>query len=174
MKKTAIIIISALLFCMSCITVYAQVPEEKGVAISTTVPAECEITFTAGSCRIEENGKVMDGRVIFERQSVHTFRILPDDGKAVDKVFFGGKDVTSQLTDGCFTTPPLVGDAAFEVKLRDLPPEPVSVVSEEPPAAKPSDTPAGTGDAAAYPVFAAAALFSALVIVLAGARRKEN
>ena len=134
MKKITVMLIAVLLLCVPCMTAFAEAPEQKGATISTTVPAKCEITFISVDGRIEEGGTDMDGTEEFDRRSVHTFHIIPDEGKEIDKVLFGGEDVTSQIKDGYFTTPPLIADMTFEVIYKDAatPVEPVSEPTSEP------------------------------------------
>ncbi|MBQ8134129.1 MAG: hypothetical protein IJ192_06995, partial [Clostridia bacterium] len=115
MKKLTVILLAVLLLCVPCMTAFAAAPEQKGATISTTVPATCDITFISDGGRIEEGGNDLHGTEDFERRSVHTFHIIPDEGKEIDKVLFGGEDVTSQIKDGYFTTPPLIADMTFEV-----------------------------------------------------------
>ena len=98
MKKLAVILLAVFLLCVPCITVFAVSPEQKGATISTTVPAVCHITFISDGGRIEEDNKERKGTETFDRSSVHTFHIVPDSGKEIDKVLFGEEDVTSQIT----------------------------------------------------------------------------
>ena len=127
-------LLAVLLLCVPCITAFAAAPEQKGATISTTVPATHTITFISDGGRIEESSNDLDCTEEFGRRSVHTFHIIPDKGKEIDKVLFGGKDVTSQIRDGYFTTPPLIADMTFEVIYKDsaTPVEPVSEPTSEP------------------------------------------
>ena len=203
MKKITVMLIAVLLLCVPCMTAFAEVPEQKGATISTTVPAKCEITFISVDGRIEEGGTDMDGTEEFDRRSVHTFHIIPDEGKEIDKVLFGGEDVTSQVKDGYFTTPALTTDMTLEVIYKDAgtPVEPVSEPTSEPTSepdtskpdtSKPeqsgnadTSTPqssdntdtAKTGDtttATAFVIITATAVSAAFIIVLAKSRRKET
>ena len=134
MKKLTVILLAVLLLCVPCMTAFAAPTEQKGATISTTVPATCDITFISDGGRIEESSNDLDGTEEFDRRSVHTFHIIPDEGKEIDKVLFGGEDVTSQVKDGYFTTPPLIADMIFEVIYRNAatPVEPVSEPTSEP------------------------------------------
>lgn len=134
MKKITVMLLAVLLFCVPCMTAFAEAPEQKGAIISTTVPATCDITFISDGGRIEEGNNDLDGTEEFDRRSVHTFHIIPDEGKEIDKVLYGGEDVTSQIKDGYFTTPPLIADMTFEVIYKDAatPVEPVSEPTSEP------------------------------------------
>lgn len=134
MKKLTVMLLAVLLFCVPCMTAFAAPTEQKGATISTTVPATCDITFISVGGRIEEGSNDMDGTEEFDRRSVHTFHIIPDEGKEIDKVLFGGEDVTSQVKDGYFTTPPLTTDMTLEVIYKDAgtPVEPVSEPTSEP------------------------------------------
>ena len=85
MKKLAVILLAVFLLCVPCITVFAVSPEQKGATISTTVPAVCHITFISDGGRIEEDNKERKGTETFDRSSVHTFHIVPDSGKEIDK-----------------------------------------------------------------------------------------
>ena len=134
MKKLIVMLLAVLLLCVPCMTAFAEAPEQKGATISTTVPATCDITFISNGGKIEEGSNDLDGTEEFDRRSVHTFHIIPDEGKEIDKVLFGGEDVTSQIKDGYFTTPPLIADMTFEVIYKDAatPVEPVSEPTSEP------------------------------------------
>ena len=134
MKKLTVMLLAVLLLCVPCMTAFAAAPEQKGATISTTVPATHTITFISDGGRIEESSNDLDGTEEFDRRSVHTFHIIPDEGKEIDKVLFGGEDVTSQIRDGYFTTPPLIADMTFEVIYKDAatPVEPVSEPTSEP------------------------------------------
>ena len=134
MKKLTVMLLAVLLLCVPCMTAFAAAPEQKGATISTTVPATHTITFISDGGRIEESSNDLDGTEEFDRRSVHTFHIIPDKGKEIDKVLYGGEDVTSQVKDGYFTTPPLIADMTFEVIYKDAatPVEPVSEPTSEP------------------------------------------
>ena len=193
MKKITVMLIAVLMLCVPCMTAFAAPTEQKGATISTTVPAKCDITFISVGGRIEEGSNDMDGTEEFDRRSVHTFHIIPDEGKEIDKVLFGGEDVTEQVKDGYFTTPPLVADMVLEVIYKDAatPVEPVSEPTSEPDTSKPeqsgnadtstpqssdsSDT-ARTGDTTAAIVFVIAAVttVSAAFIIVLAKRRKET
>ena len=197
MKKITVMLIAVLLLCVPCMTAFAEAPEQKGATITTTVPSTCNITFISDGGRIEEGGNDTHGTVAFERRSVHTFHIIPDEGKEIDKVLYGGEDVTSQVKDGYFTTPPLVADMTLEVIYKDTatPVEPVSEPTSEPTSepdtSKPeqsgnadTSTPqssdntdtAKTGDTTAAIVFVIAAVttVSAAFIIVLAKRRKER
>ena len=204
MKKITVMLIAVLLLCVPCMTAFAEAPEQKGATISTTVPAKCDITFISVGGRIEEGGTDMDGTEEFDRRSVHTFHIIPDDGKEIDKVLYGGEDVTSQVKDGYFTTPALTTDMTLEVIYKDAgtPVEPVSEPTSKPDTSKPAatstvssapvqpsaNTPASTtpstpstdtaktGDTTAAIVFVIAAVtaVSAAFIIVLAKRRKER
>ena len=134
MKKMTVMLLAVLLLCVPCMTAFAAPTEQKGATISTTVPATCDITFISDGGKIEEGSNDLDGTEEFDRRSVHTFHIIPEEGKEIDKVLFGGEDVTSQIKDGYFTTPPLIADMTFEVIYKDAatPVEPVSEPTSEP------------------------------------------
>lgn len=193
MKKLTVMLLAVLLFCVPCMTAFAAPTEQKGATISTTVPAKCDITFISVGGRIEEGSNDMDGTEEFDRRSVHTFHIIPDEGKEIDKVLFGGEDVTSQVKDGYFTTPPLTTDMTLEVIYKDAgtPVEPVSEPTSEPDTSEPeqsgnadTSTPqssdntdtAKTGDTTAAIVFVIAAVttVSAAFIIILAKRRKER
>jgi len=204
MKKIAVMLLAVLMFCVPCMTAFAAPTEQKGATISTTVPAKCDITFISVGGRIEEGGTDMDGTEEFDRRSVHTFHIIPDEGKEIDKVLFGGEDVTSQVKDGYFTTPALTTDMTLEVIYKDAgtPVEPVSEPTSKPDTSKPAatstvssapvqpsaNTPASTtpstpstdtaktGDTTAAIVFVIAAVttVSAAFIIVLAKRRKET
>ena len=204
MKKLTVMLLAVLMLCVPCMTAFAAPTEQKGATISTTVPAKCEITFISVDGRIEEGGTDMDGTEEFDRRSVHTFHIIPDEGKEIDKVLFGGEDVTSQVKDGYFTTPALTTDMTLEVIYKDAgtPVEPVSEPTSKPDTSKPAatstvssapvqpsaNTPASTtpstpstdtaktGDTTAAIVFVIAAVttVSAAFIIVLAKRRKET
>lgn len=119
MKRTTAILITVLMFCVACMTVFAETSEQKGAAIKTTVPSTCVLTFNDVDGRIEENGIAVREQETYKRKSIHTFQIIPDEEKAIDKVFFGDTDVTARLNDGCFTTPPLTADTIFKVTFKE-------------------------------------------------------
>ena len=193
MKKLTVMLLAVLMLCVPCMTAFAAPTEQKGATISTTVPAKYNITFISDGGRIEEGSNDLDGTEEFDRRSVHTFHIIPDDGKEIDRVLFGGEDVTEQVKDGYFTTPPLVADMVLEVIYKDAatPVEPVSEPTSEPDTSKPeqsgnadtstpqssdsSDT-ARTGDTTAAIVFVIAAVttVSAAFIIVLAKRRKER
>ena len=204
MKKITVMLIAVLLLCVPCMTAFAEAPEQKGATISTTVPSTCNITFISDGGRIEEGGNDTHGTVAFERRSVHTFHIIPDERKVIDKVLYGGEDVTSQVKDGYFTTPALTTDMTLEVIYKDAgtPVEPVSEPTSKPDTSKPAatstvssapvqpsaNTPASTtpstpstdtaktGDTTAAIVFVIAAVttVSAAFIIVLAKRRKER
>ena len=204
MKKITVMLIAVLMLCVPCMTAFAAPTEQKGATISTTVPAKYNITFISAGGRIEEGSNDLDGTEEFDRRSVHTFHIIPDEGKVIDKVLYGGEDVTDQVKDGYFTTPPLTTDMTLEVIYKDAgtPVEPVSEPTSEPETSKPdtskpdtskpeqsgnadTSTPqssdntdtAKTGDTTAAIVFVIAAVTTvsaAFIIVLAKSRRKEK
>ena len=202
MKKITVMLLALLLFCVPCMTAFAAPTEQKGATISTTVPATCDITFISNGGKIEEGSNDLDGTEEFDRRSVHTFHIIPDEGKEIDKVLYGGEDVTDQVKDGYFTTPPLVADMTLEVIYKDAgtPVEPVSEPTSEPTSepdtskpdtSKPeqsgnadTSTPqssdntdtAKTGDTTAAIVFVIAAVttVSAAFIIVLAKRRKER
>ena len=204
MKKLTVMLLAVLMLCVPCMTAFAAPTEQKGATISTTVPAKCDITFISVGGRIEEGSNDMDGTEEFDRRSVHTFHIIPDEGKEIDKVLFGGEDVTSQVKDGYFTTPALTTDMTLEVIYKDAgtPVEPVSEPTSKPDTSKPAatstvssapvqpsaNTPASTtpstpstdtaktGDTTAAIVFVIAAVttVSAAFIIVLAKRRKET
>ena len=151
MKKLTVMLLAVLLLCVPCMTAFAAPTEQKGATISTTVPAKCDITFISDGGRIEEGSNDLDGTEEFDRRSVHTFHIVPDEGKEIDKVLYGGVDVTEQVKDGYFTTTPLVADMVLEVIYKDAatPVEPVS----EPDTSRPdsSSKPAATSTVSSVP-----------------------
>ena len=151
MKKITVILLAVLMLCVPCMTAFAAPTEQKGATISTTVPAKCDITFISDGGRIEEGSNDLDGTEEFDRRSVHTFHIVPDEGKEIDKVLYGGVDVTEQVKDGYFTTTPLVADMVLEVIYKDAatPVEPVS----EPDTSRPdsSSKPAATSTVSSVP-----------------------
>ena len=191
MKKLTVMLLAVLLFCVPCMTAFAEAPEQKGATISTTVPATCDITFISDGGKIEEGNNDLDGTEEFDRRSVHTFHIIPDEGKEIDKVLYGGEDVTSQVKDGYFTTPPLIADMTFEVIYKDAatPVEPVSEPTSEPtkpdtskpdtstPQISQSSDTARTGDtttAIVYVIATVTTVSAAFIIVLAKSRKEKN
>ena len=139
MKKITIILLAVLVFCVPCMTAYAEAPEQKGAIISAAVPASHVITFISSGGRIEDADSAVGGHEEYGRRSEQTFHIIPDNGKEIDKVLYGGEDVTTQVKDGYFTTPPLVADTTLEVIYKDAP-SPVEPVSE-PDTSKPDSKP---------------------------------
>ena len=202
MKKITVMLLALLLFCVPCMTAFAAPTEQKGATITTTVPATCDITFISNGGKIEEGSNDLDGTEEFDRRSVHTFHIIPDEGKEIDKVLYGGEDVTDQVKDGYFTTPPLTTDMTLEVIYKDAgtPVEPVSEPTSEPtsepdtskpdtskpeqsgnadtsiPQSSDSSDTARTGDTTAAIVFVIAAVttVSAAFIIVLAKRRKER
>ena len=146
MKKITVILLAVLMFCVTCVTVSAETPEQKGVAISTEVPEYCYINFKSFEGRIEENGIAVKKREKYKRRSIHTFHIIPNKGKVINTLLYGGEDVTLQLEgsreDGYFTTPPITKDTTFEVIYRDADTsEEPSTESSVESSAEPSDEP---------------------------------
>lgn len=139
MKKLTVMLLAVLMLCVPCMTAFAAPTEQKGATISTTVPAKCEITFISVGGRIEEYSSVVDDHETYDRRTVHTYHIIPEEGKEIAKVLFGGEDVTSQVKDGYFTTPPLTTDMTLEVIYKDAasPVEPVSEPTSKPDTSKP-------------------------------------
>ena len=176
MKKLTIMLLALLLLWVSCLTVFAEAPQQKGAAISTTVPAYCEVTFLSSGGRIEVNGRAVHERESFDRRTEQTLHILSDEGKEIEQVLFGGEDVTSQVRDGYFTTPPLVTDTVIEVLYRDAPIKPSSVPSEPEQSVIPSPKPEQprTDDPAAPAGLLAVTLVAALVIVLSSGRKHRH
>ena len=202
MKKITVMLLALLLFCVPCMTAFAAPTEQKGATITTTVPATCDITFISNGGKIEEGSNDLDGTEEFDRRSVHTFHIIPDEGKEIDKVLYGGEDVTDQVKDGYFTTPPLTTDMTLEVIYKDAgtPVEPVSEPTSEPtsepdtskpdtskpeqsgnadtstPQSSDSSDTARTGDTTMTIVFVIATVttVSAAFIIVLAKRRKET
>ena len=186
MKKLTVMLLAVLLFCVPCMTAFAEEPEQKGVTISTTVPVKCNITFLSDNGRVEENGKNLHGTEEFDRRSVHTFHIIPDKAKEIAKVLFGGEDVTSQVKDGYFTTPPLVADMVLEVLYKDAATSEPTSEQTKPDISKPdtsapqssdSSDAAKTGDTTTAVVFVIATVIivsAVFIIVLAKSGRKEK
>lgn len=48
-----------------------------------------------------------------------TFKITPDEGYQIETVKYAGKDVTSQVVDGIFTTPAITGDTQIDVSFKE-------------------------------------------------------
>ena len=169
MKKITIILLAVLLLCIPYITAYAETPDQKGTTISATVPATHVITFISNGGRIEDVDSAVGSHKEYGRRSEQTFHIIPNNGKDIDRVLYGGEDVTAQVKDGDFTTPPLVADMVFEVIYSDIPVEPVSESSEVPSIPQPSDSPAKTGDTEQ----AAALIVAVLLLILSAALIKK-
>ena len=178
MKKLAVILLAVFLLCVPCITVFAVSPEQKGATISTTVPAVCHITFISDGGRIEEDNKERKGTETFDRSSVHTFHIVPDSGKEIDKVLFGEEDVTSQVRDNHFTTPPLTKDTTFTVMYKETGTtfEPVSEPTKPDTSIPQGSETTNTGDTATASIFVTATVtaVSAIFILILANRRKKR
>ena len=171
MKKITVMLLAVLMLCVPCMTAFAEAPEQKGATISTTVPSTCNITFISDGGRIEEGGNDTHGTVAFERRSVHTFHIIPDEGKVIDKVLYGGEDVTAQIKDGYFTTPPLTRDMTLEVFYKESKPE--SSISESSVSQSSDIKPVVTGDSTNIFALAMLLIFivSAVLTILTGKRK---
>lgn len=178
MKKITVMLIAVLLLCVPCMTAFAEAPEQKGATISTTVPATFNITFISNGGRIEEGGHNLEGTEAFDRRSVHTFHIIPDEGKVIDKVLYGGEDVTSQVRDNHFTTPPLTKDTTFTVMYKETGTtfEPVSEPTKPYTSIPQGSETTNTGDTATASVFVTATVtaVSAIFILILANRRKKR
>lgn len=175
MKKLTAVLFTVILFCVPCITAFAEDSGQKGVTVTTTVPADCIITFKTPDGIIEEDGSVVDDTESFDRRLKHTFHIIPDKGKVIDKVFYGGEDVTTQVKDGYFSIPPITRDAVFEFTYADAP---VKTDPKPDKTSSPDNTSiVKTGDtmaAIASLITLLTAISSVFIIVLAIADRKRK
>ena len=68
--------------------------------------------------KIADN-KVCGDTVLIERQKEQTYWIIPDEGKELDKLYYNGEDVTSQMAGSTFTAPALIGDATLKAVFED-------------------------------------------------------
>lgn len=119
MKKIAVIMLAVLLFCAPCMAASAAGSSSDSATVTANVPATHRVTFIFHGGRGEENGVGLKEAADYYRQSIHTYHFIPDEGKSVDKVLYGGKDVTAQVRDGYFTAPPLTADMVLEVFFKD-------------------------------------------------------
>ncbi|NCB85241.1 MAG: leucine-rich repeat domain-containing protein, partial [Bacteroidia bacterium] len=71
---------------------------------------------------VSENNIVLKSDTILKSaiHSTRTFVIIPDAGYATDKVFYGGRDITSTLVSGQFTTALITADATLSVTFKQL------------------------------------------------------
>ncbi len=114
-KKTAVMLLSVLLLWVPCMTAFAAEASSDSATVTANVPATHRVTFIFHGGRGEENGVRLDEAAVYDHQSIHSYRLIPDDGKSIDKVLYAGEDVTSQLRDGTFSAPPLIKDVILEV-----------------------------------------------------------
>lgn len=114
-KKIAVMLLVVLLLWVPCMTAFAAEASSDSATVTANVPATHRVTFIFHGGRVEENGVRLDEAAVYDRQSIHSYRLIPGDGKSIDKVLYAGEDVTSQLTDGTFSAPPLIKDVILEV-----------------------------------------------------------
>lgn len=113
MKKTAVLLLTVLMMCITSLGVYAE-----SATIAAQVPGTHTVTFVIEGGKVEANGTPVDHTIELDRQRVQTYRLIPDDGYILDQLIYDGEDVTEQVTNNCFTAPPLIGDTGFTVTFR--------------------------------------------------------
>ncbi|MEE3404231.1 MAG: LPXTG cell wall anchor domain-containing protein [Acutalibacteraceae bacterium] len=177
-KKTAVMLLAVLLLWVPCMTAFAAEASSDSATVTANVPATHRVTFIFHGGRGEENGVRLDEAAVYDRQSIHSYRLIPDDGKSIDKVLYAGEDVISQLTDGTFSAPPLIKDVILEVFCQGK--EPVSEQSEtsadtiESAIAPGTDT-VKTGDTSSVAIILAVLIVSfASALVLVKGRKKMS
>lgn len=76
---------------------------------------------------ISNNGKIVldDGKAVFGKQQIERhkkqrYRIIPKEGKQLDKLLYNGEDVTSQVKNGVYIAPALVHDAVLVATYKDV------------------------------------------------------
>lgn len=122
MKKMAVLLLVILLLWVPCMTAFAAEAPSDSATVTVNVPSTHRVTFIFHSCRGEENGVGLSTAAVYDRHSVHTYRLIPDEGKLIAQVLYCGEDVTSQLRERTFTAPPLVKDAILEVFCQEAKP----------------------------------------------------
>ena len=187
-KKTAFMLLAVLLLWVPCMTAFASEASSDSATVTANVPATHRVTFIFHGGRGEENGVRLDEAAVYDRQSIHSYRLIPDDGKSIDKVLYAGEDVISQLTDGTFSAPPLIKDVILEVFCQgdNLVSEPSGQLSADTSeqsettdipenSIKPGADTAKTGDTSSVLViFAVLAVSLASVLVLIKGRKKMS
>lgn len=101
------------------VTVFAQ-----DTVLQAEVPDAHTVTVKSDDGRVALDGVVCKETVDVERHREQKYRIIPNDGKVIDKVLYNGEDVTKKLVKGVFSAPTLVRDAELTVICKDAPPAP--------------------------------------------------
>ena len=177
-KKTAVMLLSVLLLWVPCMTAFAAEASSDSATVTVNVPAAHRVIFIFHGGRGEENGVRLDEAAVYDRQSIHSYRLIPDDGKSIDKVLYAGEDVTSQVKGGTFTAPPLIKDVILEVFCQGK--EPVSEQSETSAdtiesAITPGTDTVKTGDTSSVAIILAVLIVSfASALVLVKGRKKMS
>ena len=116
MKKILCFLCTLFLLIGVSITAFAQ-----DTVLQTEIPNSHTVTVESNGGRISLEGVVCKAAVSVERHKEQSYRIIPDDGKLVDKVLYNGEDVTDKVIRNVFTAPKLVRDAELSVTYKDAP-----------------------------------------------------
>lgn len=119
MKKLLCFLCTLLLLMNVSVTAFAQ-----DTVLQTEVPDTHTVTVKSDDGRVALDGVVCKDTADVERHKEQKYRIIPNDGKVIDKVLYNGEDVTEKLVKGVFPAPKLVRDAELIVICKDAPPAP--------------------------------------------------
>lgn len=92
--------------------------------ITADVPVSHTVTVISDNGKIIIDGKAVSGKQQIERHKKQSYRIIPQEGKQLDKLLYNGEDVTSQVKNSVYTAPPLVHDAVLIATYKDVPQTP--------------------------------------------------
>ena len=119
MKKILCVLCTLLLLMGMSVPAFAQ-----ETVLNAEIPKTHMVTVESADGRVALDGVVCKGTAEVERHKEQNYRIIPDDGKVIDRVLYNGEDVTEELVKGVFTAPRLVRDAELVVTYKDAPPAP--------------------------------------------------
>ncbi|MGN0470353.1 MAG: carboxypeptidase-like regulatory domain-containing protein [Acutalibacteraceae bacterium] len=110
------------IFCILMLMLLWSVPSyAQDMSLSLEVPKLHTVTVESTDGRIVIDGAVANKTQQLERHKEQSYRIIPDDGKRLDKLFYNGEDVTEQVKKGVFTAPALIRDSKLEAVFKDAP-----------------------------------------------------
>lgn len=77
-------------------------------------------TFNRAAAIGQSSGaKVKDGSSLYVKENDNAiFQMKPEENVQISKVLYNGKDVTSELVDGTYTTPNITDASSFEVQVK--------------------------------------------------------
>lgn len=119
MKKLINVLCAVIMMLTVSVTAFAE--ETK---LTAQVPYSHTVDIISNGGRIVLDGIISNGKVQVERHKEQTYRIIPYEGKRLQKLTYNGEDVTNQIKKGVFTASKLVRNAELEAIYTDAPASP--------------------------------------------------